>query len=100
MARRKATPFARLLLFLIIFLPLAYLGAAYLNGEDGIANIRRLISGTPEPTEQVVADEASMPADGDTAQRIADLEAEVARLQRELREKEAYIDQLESQIGQ
>lgn len=96
MARRKATPFARLLLFLIIFLPLAYLGAAYLNGEDGLANIKRLISGEPERTE-TIADAPAAAASGD---RMADLEAEVARLERELREKEAYINQLELQLDQ
>lgn len=40
MARTKLTAFSRLLIFLIIFLPLAYIGASYYNGEDPIGNIK------------------------------------------------------------
>lgn len=36
----KATGFTRLLMFLIFFAPIAYIGASYYNGEDGIANIK------------------------------------------------------------
>ena len=38
----KLTGFARLLIFLIIFTPLAYIGASYYNGEDGVAKIKAL----------------------------------------------------------
>ena len=38
----KITGFARLLIFMIFFAPLAYIGASYYNGEDGIANIKAL----------------------------------------------------------
>ena len=43
--RTKLTPFARLFLFLIIILPLAYGGASYMKGEDPIANVKEMISG-------------------------------------------------------
>lgn len=34
MAKTKMTGFARLLIFLIFVLPLAFFGASYINGED------------------------------------------------------------------
>jgi hypothetical protein len=42
MARRKTklTPFARFFIFLLIAAPLAYLGASYYNGEDGVGKIK------------------------------------------------------------
>ena len=41
MARRKArmTAFSRLMLFMVIIGPLAYIAASYYNGQDGIKNI-------------------------------------------------------------
>lgn len=38
----KITGFSRLIIFMIFFAPLAYIGASYYNGEDGIANIKAL----------------------------------------------------------
>lgn len=45
MAKRKLTPFARFLIFLIFVAPLAYIGAAYYNGEDPIKNIQTWVNG-------------------------------------------------------
>lgn len=36
----KITGFARMLIFLIIFLPLSFFGASYINGEDPWQKIR------------------------------------------------------------
>jgi len=53
----KTTPFARFLVFLILFTPLAYLGASYYNGQDGIQNLKNLVGlGEAEAKEQVVHD--------------------------------------------
>lgn len=38
----KLTGFSRLVIFMIFFTPLAYIGASYYNGEDGIENIRAI----------------------------------------------------------
>ena len=38
----KLTGFSRLVIFMIFFAPIAYIGASYYNGEDGIENIKRL----------------------------------------------------------
>lgn len=41
----KITGFARLLIFMLFFAPLAYIGASYYQGEDGIAKIKSLFEG-------------------------------------------------------
>jgi hypothetical protein len=43
MPKTKLTPFSRLLLFLLIFVPIAYVGASYYNGEDPVANIKKVL---------------------------------------------------------
>lgn len=44
MARKiRMTPFARFFIFLMIAAPLAFLGASYYRGEDGIAKIKSLL---------------------------------------------------------
>lgn len=42
--RTKMTPFAKFFLMLIIVSPLAYIGASYYNGEDGLQNIKNFFS--------------------------------------------------------
>ncbi len=50
--KHQMTPFARLLLVLIIAAPASYIGASYYNGEDGIENIKKLFgAGSTETTE-------------------------------------------------
>ncbi len=41
----KLTGFARFFLVMIILAPLAYVGASYANGEDGIENFKNLFKG-------------------------------------------------------
>lgn len=41
----KITGFARLLIFMLFFAPLAYIGASYYQGEDGIEKIKSLFEG-------------------------------------------------------
>jgi cell division protein FtsB len=44
MARKiRMTPFARFFIFLLIAAPLAFIGASYFRGEDGIAKIKSLL---------------------------------------------------------
>ena len=42
-SKYKATGCARFFLVLIVLAPLAYLGASYYNGEDGIENVKNLL---------------------------------------------------------
>mgnify|MGYP000406447454 CR=1 FL=1 len=45
MAKTRITGFARLIIFLIIFIPLAYFGASYYNGEDPVAKLKNIFGG-------------------------------------------------------
>ncbi len=54
----KTTPFARFFVFLIFFTPLAYIGASYYNGQDGIQNIKNLIGIGASKTEGKVMNES------------------------------------------
>ncbi|MEP7267669.1 MAG: hypothetical protein ABI844_08570 [Saprospiraceae bacterium] len=40
----KTTGCFRFAIFLLIFAPLAYLGAAYYNGQDGVGNIKNMFN--------------------------------------------------------
>jgi len=93
------TPFARLLIFMIIFLPLAYLAAAYINGEDGIANLKRMIGMETAPKTETVDKRPA--ADTETAtlspaDRAAQLEREIRELEAELATRKAELKQLQS----
>ena len=46
MAKRslKVTGFTRFMLMMIVVAPLAYIGASYYNGEDGIQNIKNFLN--------------------------------------------------------
>ncbi len=103
------TPFARLLLVLIILAPLAYIGASYYNGEDGIQNIKNLLGfgenpkteKTAEPREagdQLPADVATLQQEvEDLREQVKTLEAEKKQLELDLREKELEIRELKLQ---
>jgi hypothetical protein len=55
MARRKMrlTAFARFFIVMLFLAPLAYMGASYYNGEDGLQNLKNLLGiGKKEQTEQ------------------------------------------------
>lgn len=90
MARKlKLTGFARFLIFLIIFAPIAFLGASYYNGEDGIQNLKNIIGWDKQEQQVIVhADESEAnyeQLDIDALQRrVQQLEAEVASLKEEL----------------
>ena len=93
------TPFARLLIFLIIFLPLAYLAAAYINGEDGIANLKRMIGMETAPRTETIDTPPAPATDTETAtmtpaDRAAQLEREIRELEAELAARKAELEQL------
>lgn len=52
-SKYKATGFSKLLVFLILFTPIAYLGASYYNGEDGIGNIKKLLQTEKSKADQI-----------------------------------------------
>jgi len=65
----KITGFARLLIFLILFTPIAYIGASYYQGEDGIEKIKSIFNGISK---------------NDTATRISKKEREIKKLEEQL----------------
>jgi len=55
----KLTAFARFFIFILFLGPIAYLGAAYYNGEDGIQNIKDLIGVGEEKSATTSQDNSS-----------------------------------------
>ncbi len=43
-SKYKLTGFSRLLVFMLFFAPITYIGASYYNGEDGIEKIKSLLN--------------------------------------------------------
>lgn len=74
--KHKITPFARLLIFLLIALPIIYIAASYINGEDGIENAKRLLGGEQTTSELIEEKEA----------KIQKLEAEILELKSDIKD--------------
>ena len=71
----KVTPFARLLLFLVLFAPIAYLSASYLQGENGIQNLKDAIGLNTKTTGQKITKKEA---------KIQKLETEISKLKAEI----------------
>ena len=86
MAKIKITPFARLLMFLLIFLPVAYFGASYYNGEDPVANIKNVLGTDDVPAQEQVDNRSgtSPSTPPATFQNVRDLRNEVKELKKSL----------------
>lgn len=86
----KITGFARFLIFMIFFAPLAYIGASYYNGEDGIANIKKLIGldkiNSSEKTSSAATDINAQNIIKMKDQEILSLNEKIAALERQLAE--------------
>lgn len=95
MARKlKSTPFARFLLVMIILAPLAYMGASYYNGEDGLQNLKNLLGiGDKDKTETTISPETK----GEGA-AVLKLEDEVKYLERRVQELEEENEELRATI--
>lgn len=90
MAKTKMTAFSRFLLFLVLFLPLAFVGASYYNGEDPIANIKNLIGMEETSEAQRVDHSTTAPAPTSssnapaTFENVQDLRDEITQLKVDL----------------
>ncbi|MFT4535733.1 MAG: hypothetical protein ACJA1A_001306 [Saprospiraceae bacterium] len=79
----KITGFARLLVFMIFFAPIAYIGASYYQGEDGIAKIKSLLN---------------IGADNDTIElRISKKKEEIKNLEAQLEISQKDLKRLEKE---
>jgi cell division protein FtsB len=79
MARRKykMTGCAKFFLILVILAPIAYVGASYFNGQDGIQNLKNLLG---------FSNAADVPASTD------DQEGEVYQLNRDINRLQKDVD--------
>ena len=89
----KMTGFARFIIFMMFFAPMAYIGASYYNGEDGIQKIKDLYKSlTSESTEQI-AEEPQLSKDD----VIKMQEAEILMLKKKIQELESQMAGVETQ---
>lgn len=97
----KTTGFARFLLIMIIVAPLAYLGAAYYNGQDGVENIKKLFRGEETERNEGGSNDDSGSSSlfgGNLRKQVEELKAENAELKSRLAEQEAEIQQLKREV--
>ncbi len=103
MARRplKVTGFTRFVIVMLFIAPLAYIGASYYNGEDGIQNIKDLlrIGDRTEQAEPSSSDGDAVPVNQRPANN-GSLEAENKKLKEELTTKNTRIDELGLEVEQ
>ena len=93
--RKSLTPFARLLIFLLFLTPIAYIGASYYKGQDGIQNVKNLV-GLGEKTDK--QDKGYMRGNEKDNEEVLDAYKQIEDLKRRLREKEARIKALEDEM--
>lgn len=74
----KTTGCAKFFFMLVILAPLAYLGASYFNGQDGIQNIKDLFGSNSDRTEVIKSANTD-----DLTDQIKDLREEVDALEKE-----------------
>lgn len=91
------------MLVMTILAPLAYIGASYYNGQDGIQNFKNLIgiedhAFAKDDTDEVKNINPSPVEDTDLARRVQDLQTENEALRRQLSEKDQEIKQLRIQV--
>ena len=83
----KMTPFARLLLVIVIVAPLAYLGASYYNGEDPMQRIRESFSSEKVETVNAARDLTSA-SKTELIEKIEALELRIAELESKIEQME------------
>jgi cell division protein FtsB len=101
MKKHKMTGCARFFIALIIIAPLAYLGAAYYNGQDGIQNIKNFL-GIGEKKETKTDDTYDTPKETekdliDKDQQIQQLKDENEQLRKENESLKEEVDKLKGQ---
>ena len=93
--RKSLTPFARLLIFLMFLTPIAYIGASYYKGQDGIQNVKNLV-GLGEKTDK--QDKGYMRGDEKDNEEVLDAYKQIEDLKRRLRDKDNTIKDLREEL--
>lgn len=93
-AKFKLTGFARFFFAMIIIIPLAYFGASYYNGEDGLANLKKMV-GIDLAEEDATEDTATIDrSDSKKSEDKSNDSAEVDRLKKRISELENENEKL------
>ena len=98
----KTTGFARFFLIMIIVGPLAYIGASYYNGEDGIEKIKKLFK-RGETTESAEGTKENtggglFGGSSNLSRQIEELRAENEDLRERLSEQEQELEALKREV--
>lgn len=99
----KLTGFARFFIAMVILAPMAYIGASYYNGQDGIENLKNLFS--KGELVEVVAEESAERVAEKPTKEVAPVKevkkpskeyvnSQIKKLQDDLSEKEARVEKL------
>lgn len=84
----KMTGCAKFFFVLIILAPLAYIGASYYNGEDGIQNVKEILgigNNRGETTEENRSD-------------VYDLQSKISKLEKDVNYLENENERLENEL--
>ncbi len=86
-SKYKMTGCAKFFFVLIILAPLAYVGASYYNGQDGIQNIKNLLGMGSEQTRVRSGDETT-----------TDLQEQIEKLQKDVKYFEGEAERLKEEL--
>jgi hypothetical protein len=99
--KTKMTGFARFFILMLFVVPLAYIGASYYNGQDGIQNLKNLIgikSSDGSNTAENSADDGFTLFNKKGSKDLESLKAENADLKEIIREQDLEIAELKREI--
>jgi len=107
----KMTGFARFFIVMLILAPLAYIGASYANGEDGVENFKNLFKGkvsfgttqvddTPAVAETTKSVEIPAPSSTSSSQSndSSDKDDRIRELQNQLEAKNKELEEVKAQL--
>lgn len=103
--RLRLTGFARFLIVMIFLVPIAYLGASYYNGQDGIQNIKDFFgiqknqpaAERVEVNRNVQDDNQTLPSDSDKTVTNTNVKANSSLDSRRLDQLEKRMNALEQE---
>ncbi len=97
----RMTPFARFLIFMIFFTPIAYLGLQYYQGEDGLQKAKDLIGWDSSSAKETTSETTKSTNSGISKDRFGINEStadQIKSKEREIKELEQRIRQLKREI--
>lgn len=99
MARKlKLTGFARFFLLLLILTPIAYILASYVNGEDGLRNIKRLIGIEEQAGQEPEAGKEETTVLPGEVPAVESLQYQIQALKDSLKAKDLQVQELKREI--